>query len=149
MPATLNLWAIPTTLLWALCAVPNASLTYTSPNCDNWFLNSFTASGSALIFFPESSFCDPYSSMWKRTFSQRKTSFLALLTLSMTLFPTQSSRKVTGRLRYDVRWSRTGLRECLLFLFPLGRPKCERRTRDFGVCWRRASMVGIVASINE
>lgn len=67
-PATLNLWLIPTTLLCALCAVPNASLTKQLPNCDNCDLNYLIFYGSAFIFVPSDFLALPVSSKWKRTF---------------------------------------------------------------------------------
>jgi len=144
-PATLYLWAIPTTELWALWAVPKASLTYTLPSLVKLFLKAVTASLEHLTLFPWSSLNFPYSSGWNLTFSQRKISLLALLTWSTILSPTQSSKKVTFLFKRDESWSATGFKLIFAFFFPSGLPRCESKTNDFGLCLAISLIVGRVS----
>ena len=133
-PATLNGLSIPTTLEWALWAVPKASLMKISPSWDSSFLKAFISSGLLLIFFPSASFTDPSSSGWYLTFSQRKISPYDCWTAFCTSSPMQSSRKLTRLPSISSRGPTIGLREFLGTLWPFGLPWWERRTRDLGLC---------------
>ncbi len=143
-PATLYLWLTPTTLEWALWAVPKASLTKTFPSLVSFSLKVLMASGLLLIFFPSLSLTDPSYSGWYLTFSHKKMPPSELLTAASTESPTQSSKKVTGLSKYAWRGPRTGFRECLGFLSPLGLPRWESNTKDLGLNLSNSWMVGMV-----
>ncbi len=83
-PATAGRYcAIPTVEAWARCAVPKASLTYSSPSA----ASCLAKSGSFFV-----------SPGWKRTFSSRTISPSRIaFTAASTAGPTQSSRWRTGR----------------------------------------------------
>lgn len=122
----------PTMDEWARCAVPNASLTKTSPSLVRLARNCLTFSGSALVLLPSLSLDEPSSSMWKRRFSRRKMSpSLASATRCSVSAPTHSGRNaidLPGRRRSSS--AATGLSEYFATAEPLGRPRCDMSTID-------------------
>lgn len=147
-PAALIGRSIPTIEEWALCAVPNASLTNKSPSSVNYLRKSFTLFLSALNLFPYASTPFPSSSTWNLKFSSKNTFPLPLSkTVSLTSVPTQSFKKLTLEPRFDSNVESTGLSECFSTLFPSGLPRWDMRVTDFGFCSKIFFIVGMASYI--
>mmetsp|Transcript_4976 Transcript_4976/g.3601 ORF Transcript_4976/g.3601 Transcript_4976/m.3601 type:complete len:271 (+) Transcript_4976:341-1153(+) len=129
-PAALVSTPTPTMEECALCAVPNASFTYSSPNRVSDALNASMAAFSAFTFW---SLMTPFpsSAMWKRKFSSNISCWLEeLMHAFSTSGPTQSGRKSTFFFSKSSSAGTRGLRENLSFGCPFGRPKWLMRITD-------------------
>mmetsp|Transcript_2467 Transcript_2467/g.6641 ORF Transcript_2467/g.6641 Transcript_2467/m.6641 type:complete len:286 (+) Transcript_2467:292-1149(+) len=148
-PATQGILpAMPTMEECARCAVPNASLTYTSPSFPSDAWNAAVSASDALVFSPLSSTPLPSSSTWKRRFSSRITDPLAgSAHAASTSEPQQSFRNVTGLPSFSPRIFATGASENFSTTQPSGRPKCEARTTDFAPFSRAYLIVGSAPSM--
>mmetsp|Transcript_9355 Transcript_9355/g.18722 ORF Transcript_9355/g.18722 Transcript_9355/m.18722 type:complete len:209 (+) Transcript_9355:587-1213(+) len=119
---------IPTIDACARCAVPNASLTYTSPSFDSDSRKATTCSSVGLNAVPSAFTPLPSSSAWKRRFSRTMMEPSAGLAHAASVSaPTHDGRNVTGLLRSSPRRSATGFRVIFSFGLPSGRPKCDIR----------------------
>ena len=108
-PATFFGRLIPTIDEWARWAVPNASLTYTSPSAVKDWRKDATLAWSAFTLFPFSSLIDPSSSIWNLKFSSKITwPFSAFWHASSTSLPTQSFKNTISRFNNFFNSSATG-----------------------------------------
>ena len=116
----------------ALCAVPNASFTNTSPNDANFFANS----GSLSV-----------SSLWNLTFSSNNTSpFFRFSALFLASSPITSSAIITScPSNFDSSFA-TGFSENSGLNSPFGLPKCEHNT-TLQFCSNKYFIVGKAATI--
>jgi len=157
---------MPTIEECARCAVPKASLTYTSPSLESDARKVAISSAVALIFLHFSPFegaffshltpghpfsCSiplPSSSTCHRKFSSTMMEPSAgLAHAASTSAPTQLSRNVTGLPISSPSLSATGLRVIDGFGRPSGRPRCDMRITALAPFSRASLIVGMAPTM--
>ena len=147
-PAALTSKPSPSIDECARCAVPNASLTYTSARLRSEARKAATASGAAVTLAPCASTPLPSSSTWYRRFSSSSTlPWGGSAHAASASGPTQSPMKLTGRARSFSRAAATGASEHSGFRVPSGRPRWEQRTTALAPDSRQYRMLCSAPSI--